>query len=211
MGSEQIARRAVLRLLAAGAAASVAACGDDKPWHDVNVTGTSPSLQVTMRRAPDGRRVTQADFRGDIVLLYFGYTFCPDVCPLTMQHTGDVLTRMGADASAVKVLFVTVDPVRDTLAQLGRYVALFGPNFVGLRGDPDQIASLARRFRIAYSVDPGTNGSEDVTHSSAIYAFDRRGRARLLVPSLASTTPDVAGVADDLTRLVRERSAGGLA
>jgi protein SCO1/2 len=134
-------------------------------------------------------------------MLYFGYTFCPDVCPLTLQNVGDVLQKMGADAQAVRVLFVTVDPKRDSLPVLGHYLGLFGPRFVGLRGTPDQLATLARRYRIAYSVTPAAGGKgEEVTHSSA-------GAARLLVPSLASSTPDIEGVAADLTRLAREHSS----
>jgi protein SCO1/2 len=204
-----IRRRGFLRLLSAGAAVlPLAECGDAKAWHDVDVAGSSPALQFTMRRAPDGREVTAADYRGDIVMLYFGYTFCPDVCPLTLQNVGNVFTRMGADARAVRVLFVTVDPNRDSLQVLGHYVSQFGANFIGLRGTPDQLATLARRFRIAYSVVPAAGGKDvEVTHSSAVYVFDRGGAARLLVPSLASATPDTNGVAADLTRLAHERSS----
>ncbi len=204
-----IGRRGLLRLLAAGAVvAPIAACDDSKAWHDVDIGGSSPALQFAMRRAPDGKEVTAADYRGDIAMLYFGYTFCPDVCPLTLQNVGDVLQKMGADAQAVRVLFVTVDPGRDSLPVLGRYFGLFGPRFVGLRGTPDQLATLARRYRIAYSVTPAAGGKgEEVTHSSAVYVFDRAGAARLLVPSLASSNPDIKGVAADLTRLAREHSS----
>ncbi len=207
-----IQRRGVLGMFAAGAAGlPLSHCDDTTAWHDVDVAGSSPALQFTMRRAPDGKQVTAADYRGDIVMLYFGYTFCPDVCPLTLQNTGDVFSRMGSDAKSVRFLFVTVDPGRDSLPVLAQYVSQFGPNFIGLRGTPDQLANLARRFRIAYSVTPaphgGTSGGNpvQVTHSSAIYVFDRHGAARLLVPSMASASPDINGVAADLTRLVHER------
>ena len=201
-----ITRRAMLRLLAAGAAATpLAACGDAKPWHDVDVGGSSPALRFSLQRAPDGRPVFGADYRGEIVMLYFGYTFCPDACPLTLQNANETFSRMGGDAQAVRFLFVTVDPARDSLDVLGRYCAQFGPRVTGLRGTQDQLARLARRYRIAYSVTPAAGGVEAVTHSSAIYVFDRSGAARLLVPSFASSTPDIAGVADDLTRLARQR------
>ncbi len=202
-------RRDLLRLLAAGAAAApLAACGDAKAWHDIDVTGGSPALQFSMQRAPDGREVSAADYRGGITMLYFGYTFCPDVCPLTLQNVNAAFSRMGSDAQAVRFLFVTVDPNRDSLAVLGRYCSLFGPRFTGLRGTPDQLASLARRYRIAYSVTPAANGHDvEVTHSSAIYVFDRSGAARLLVPSMASATPDIAGVAADLARLAHEHAS----
>jgi protein SCO1 len=163
-----------------------------------------------MTRASDGRAVSQADYRGKVVLLYFGYTFCPDVCPTTLSNLADVLTRLGADASNVRVLFVTVDPGRDTLPILAEYTASFGRQVEGLRGTPDQLAALARRYRILYSVRPETKDHPyEVTHSSAIYVFDRSGSARLLVPSLSSAKPDVADLAADLRRLTDEKSPPG--
>ena len=184
----------------------LAGCSEAKAWSAVNVTGTSPALQFTMQRAPDGKAVTAADYRGQIVMLYFGYTFCPDVCPLTLQNVNLVLDKMGPEAKAVRMLFVTVDPGRDTLPVLGEYTALFGPQFTGLSGTPDQLARLARRYRIAYSVTPLADGRDiEVMHSAGLYVFDRSGAARLLLPSLASSTPDIDGLAADLTRLVREK------
>ena len=182
----------------------LAACGGDAPWHDIDVTGTSPSLRFALEEAPSGRTVTEADFRGALTMLYFGYTSCPDVCPLTLQNASAALARAGAAARGTKFLFVTVDPGRDTLPALAQYTALFGSAFVGLRGTPDQLARLARRFRIAYSVTPATaTAPEAVTHTSIVYVFDRRGDARLIVPSLATATPDIAGVGADLARLAR--------
>ena len=184
----------------------LAACGDGGDWHDIDVTGTSPSLEFTLAEAPTGRIVTEAAFRGAPTMLYFGYTSCPDVCPLTLQNAASALARAGAVARATRFLFVTVDPDRDTLPVLAEYTALFGPAFVGLRGTPDQLARLARRFRIAYAVTPATRTApEAVTHTSIVYVFDRDGAARLIVPSLATSTPDIAGVSSDLARLARAR------
>ena len=164
-----------------------------------------------MTRASDGRRVTEADYRGCIVMLYFGYTFCPDVCPTTLANVADILKRLGPDAERVRLLFVTVDPDRDTLPVLADYVKNFAPEIDGLRGDSDQIASLARRYRIAYSVTPATGThAYEVTHGSAIYVFDATGAARLLVPSLGSAAGDVAGVTADLRRLVEDANPPGL-
>jgi protein SCO1/2 len=185
-------------------------CGDGARWHAMDVSGSSPPLEFAMTRSSDGKPVTEADYRGDIVLLYFGYTFCPDICPTTLANLDDILGRLGSAAEHIRVLFVTVDPDRDTPPVLAAYVKNFGPQMVGLRGTPDQLAALARRYRIVYSVRPATaDHPYEVTHSSAIYVFDRTGAARLLVPSLASSTPDIAGTTADLRRLVDHPSRPG--
>jgi protein SCO1 len=183
----------------------LAGCGDSTKWHSIDVSGSLPPLSLTMIRAADGKEVTQADYRGRIVLLYFGYTFCPDVCPTTLSNIAEILTRLGPQAQRIRVLFVTVDPNRDTPAVLAAYVKNFAPQIDGLRGTPDQLAALARRYRVVYSVTPATEDHPyEVTHSSAIYVFDGSGAARLIIASLASTTPDIAGTAADLKRLVAE-------
>jgi protein SCO1/2 len=173
------------------------------PRHALDVSGSAAPLQLAMTRASDGKPVTQADYRGRIVLLYLGYTFCPDVCPTTLSNVADVLKQLGSEASQVRVLFVTVDPDRDTLPVLAAYAANFGPEVESLRGTPDQLAALARRYRLVYSVTPETKDHPyEVTHSSAIYVFDRSGAARLLVPSLGTAAADIAALTDDLRRLV---------
>jgi protein SCO1/2 len=202
-------RRDTLRLIAAGAAGAALpglARADDQTWHEIDVTGTSPSLSLQMQATPADKTVTQADYHGMVTMLYFGYTFCPDVCPLTMQNVTTALGKTGDTAKQIRFLFVTVDPGRDTIPVLSKYVSLFGPQFVGLRGDADQLARLTKRFRIAYSVSPSPDPAKyEVTHSSAIYVFDRQGNARLLVPSMASEQPDIDGLAADLTRLANEK------
>jgi protein SCO1/2 len=198
-------RREALGLLAAALPLS-AAWADDQSWHDIDVTGTSPSLDFTMQATPLGEAVFQNNYVGYVTMLYFGYTFCPDVCPLTMQNVATALAKTGAAAKDIRFLFVTVDPNRDTIPVLRAYVSLFGPDFIGLRGDADQLELLAKRFRIAYSVAPSPDPSKyEVTHSSAIYVFDRQGNARLLVPSMASQKPDIDGLAADLVRLTNDR------
>ena len=205
-------RRRVIALTAAAlGAALVGGCrsGDDRSA--IDISGNSPALEFTLTRASDGKRVTEADYRGRIVMLYFGYTFCPDVCPTTLANVADILKRLGSDAERVRLLFVTVDPDRDTLPVLADYVKNFAPEIDGLRGDPDQIAALARRYRVAYSVTPATGRRPyEVTHGSAIYVFDAAGAARLLIPSLGSTAGDVAGVTADLRRLVEDGNSPGL-
>jgi protein SCO1 len=205
-------RRRAARLIGAGLGlVLLASCGNHAKWHGYDVSGTSPPLAFTMARAPDGKEVTATDYRGRVVMLYFGYTFCPDLCPTTLANIAEILKRLGPDSRQVRVLFVTVDPNRDTLPILAQYVKNFAPEIVGLRGTADQLAALARRYRVAYSVTPATkNRAYEVTHGSVIYVFDGSGAARLLVPSLASTTPDIDGTVADLRRLVEQRNHPGL-
>ena len=179
-------------------------CGDSgEHWHATDMKGTMPDLSLTMTRASDGKEVTAEDFKGKVTLLYFGYTFCPDVCPTTLANIGVILRKLGPDADHVRALFVTVDPDRDTLPVLKSYVKLFAPQVVGLRGNPDQLAALARRYRVSYSVTPKSGGEPyEVTHSSAVYVFDQTGALRLLISSLSTSKPDIDGSVEDLKRLI---------
>ncbi len=180
-------------------------------WHGVNMRGTAPPLRFTMVDADLGHVVTARNFRGKVVMLYLGYTHCPDVCPLTLQRVAAVLGRLGPARHDVRLLFVTVDPARDSLAELKQYTAAFAPEIVGLRGNSDQITRLAKRYRLAFSAVPETASHPyEVTHASAIYVFDRAGLARLLEASLASQTPDIAGTAADLRQLLAARGGGAL-
>jgi protein SCO1/2 len=210
--SSPTTRRRALGLAGVGLSlVLLAGCSGDAGWHSIDVSGSSPPLALTMTRAADGKAVTEADYRGRIVLLYFGYTYCPDVCPTTLANIADILKRLGPAARHVRVLFVTVDPNRDTLSVLAQYVRNFAPQIDGLRGTPDQLAALARRYRVVYSVQPATaDHPYEVTHSSAIYVFDRSGAARLLIPSLATTQPDIAGTTADLQRLIAQTNPPGL-
>jgi protein SCO1/2 len=202
MAAEAISRRA---LLAGCGLLALAACKQEAPWNSVAVKGTLPDLAFSMTRAEDGRAVTAADYRGKVVMLFFGYTHCPDVCPLTMANVADVLHRLGPKADAVQVLFVTVDPTRDTAPVLAAYAASFDPRVAGLRGTDNQLAVLARRFRVTYSVLPA-EGSRPYTvvHGPSIYVFDRTGAARIMVPKFYDATADIPGVTADMARLVDE-------
>ncbi len=211
-GAPLLARRGVLGL-AAGAGLlrplRALARAESGGSPNIDVSGNLPALRFTMTRATDAKQVTAADYRGNVVLLYFGYTFCPDVCPLTLTNIDAVLKRLGPLASGVRVLFVSVDPDRDTLPVLREYTAAFGPQVVGLRGTPDQLAALAQRYRVAYSVNH-TGRRYEVTHGSAVYAFDASGNARLLIPSLATTPPAIAATAADLRRLASSAAPSGI-
>jgi protein SCO1 len=198
-------------LFALLATALLAGCDHDAKWASTVIEGSSPPLEFSMTRASDGKAVTEADYRGKVVMLYFGYTFCPDVCPTTLANVSGILGRLGPEARQVRVLFVTVDPDRDTLPILKDYVKNFAPQIEGLRGAPDQLAALARRYRVVYSVTPATKDQPyEVTHSSAIYVFDKSGAARLLVSPLIASNADIAGVTADLERLAEDKSQPGL-
>jgi protein SCO1/2 len=123
-----------------------------------------------------------ADFKGRAVLMFFGYTQCPDVCPTTMSNMRELMAKLGSDAGRVQVLFVTVDPERDTPQLLAQYVPAFHPSFLGLYGDAAATAATAREFKIFYNKQPGnTPGTYTVDHTAGTYLFDPRGRLRLYV------------------------------
>jgi protein SCO1/2 len=167
------------------------------------MTGTLPELSFTMTRASDGRTVTAADYKGKIVLLYFGYTFCPDVCPTTLLNISLMLKSLGKRADDVRVLFVTVDPGRDSLAVLKQYTDAFSPQVAGLRGAPDQLATLAKRYRVSYSVTPASPGHPyEVTHGAAVYVFNRDGDIKLLFTGLSLPGFSLAKTTQDLRQMV---------
>jgi protein SCO1/2 len=199
---------AALVLFSMGAALS--ACNRDEGWHATDVTGISPDLKFTMTRAEDGKEVTAADYRGKVTLLYFGYTFCPDICPTTLANVAEILKGLGSEANKVRVLFVTVDPGRDTPKVLNLYTDAFAPQMDGLVGTADELAALARRYRIAYSVRPDDNPARyEVSHSPAIYVFGKEGKARLLIGNLGVGKPDLKGIGADLHRLIGDNGKSG--
>lgn len=192
----------VLRgLIGLACVALIAGCShDDGPWQLTNVTGHLPDLAFTLTE-DTGQSVTGSAFRGKTTLVYFGYTHCPDVCPETMARLMQVLGKLPADdAKQVRILFISVDPARDTPQALHEYVAAFDAEHIrGLTGTDAQVESLAKRYRVAYQMEKrDPNGSYEVTHSSAVYVFDREGHARLLATS--NDTPDA--IAHDLRRVI---------
>ncbi len=186
------------RLLLASPLA-LAACHHDLSQQDVNISGLVPKLAFTMNDVATGKQVTAADFKGSVVLLYFGYTNCPDVCPTTLYNMQRVQEAMGKAAGKVKVLFVTVDPDRDTPQVLTKYTGLFGSNVVGLRGTADELYTLARRYRVVFSVVK--TPAYSVTHSAAVYVFNAQGAPEFIIAGLDTVKPDIAGIAADLRRV----------
>ena len=131
----------------------------------------------------NGQTRSLADFRGKIVAVFFGYTHCPDVCPTTLSDFALAMRELGEDGKRVQVLFVTVDPERDTPDLLAKYVPSFNPGFLGLYTDPDSLAALAKDFKVVYQKNT-TSGSKNylIDHSAGTYVYDTAGRLRLLIP-----------------------------
>ncbi|HEX5507177.1 MAG TPA: SCO family protein [Pseudolabrys sp.] len=183
--------------------------GPARAWNSTDISGALPPLSFTMTRASDGKTVTAADYKGKVVLLYFGYTFCPDVCPTTLLNITTMLKSLGKNAGDVRVLFVTVDPGRDKLPVLRQYTSAFAPQVVGLRGTPDQLAALAKRYRVAYSVAPATGGKPyEVTHGSAVYVFNRDGDIKLLFSGLTAPNTRLDRTTADMRAMVAGAGAG---
>jgi protein SCO1 len=123
-----------------------------------------------------------SDFRGKVVALFFGYTHCPDVCPTTLAELAAAVKKLGAQGGKVQVLFVTADPERDTPEVLAQYVTAFDPSFLGLRGTPDQIAQVAKDFKVIIQKSSGADANNyTVDHSSGTYIYDAKGKLRLYV------------------------------
>jgi protein SCO1/2 len=184
---------AAMRIVALGFALLLAGCGRSS-FHMTDISGAMPALDFRMTRASDGAAVRGADYRGKVVVLYFGYTNCPDVCPATLANLAGMLGKV--KSPDVRVLFVSVDPARDTPASLKKYTAAFSPEIEGLTGSDNDLAILARRYRVAYSVNPGPPYA--VMHSNAVFFFDSDGRARLVT----TDTADISAMADDVERLL---------
>lgn len=159
-----------------------AGCGPSQPeFKNTDVTGADCCKDFRLTDH-NGKVRTLADFRGKAVVMFFGFTQCPDVCPTTMLEMKAVLQQLGADAQRVQVLFVSVDPERDTRELLSSYVPAFDAGFLGLYGDMETTARTAREFRVFYKKQPGTTPSSyTVDHTAGSYVFDPQGRVRLLV------------------------------
>lgn len=130
-----------------------------------------------------GRQRTLADFRGKVVAVFFGYTHCPDVCPTTLADFAAALKLLGPDAARVQVIFVTLDPQRDTPEILRQFVPAFNPGFLGMYTDPDTLAQLAKEYKVVYQ-KTSVKAADDylIDHSAGTYIYDPRGHLRLLVP-----------------------------
>ena len=151
-------------------------------YHGLLLESPKPAANFTLV-GTDGKEVKLSDYRGKLVVLYYGYTFCPDVCPTTLAEVTMAVQKLGKKAEDVQVIMVTVDPERDTPERMAEYVAYFNPSFVGLSGTPDQIAEAATPFGIYYHKNEGTPASGYlVDHTATVNVLDREGRMRLVWP-----------------------------
>lgn len=175
------------------------AAGADSTIHPIR--GFLPDLNFELVAAGD-RTVTEKDFDGKIVLMFFGYASCPDICPTTMAQLSQVMANLGAQAEQVRIVFVSVDPHRDTPEILQAYVDAFSTHAIGLTGTERQISRLARRYRVAYQIEkPRSDDINDyeVAHSRGIYIFDQHGKARMLASDGESVEKLTAAVRDLLS------------
>ena len=162
------------------ALAPLAACIDSKPqFKSVDLTGADYAKDFQLPDA-DGKLRSIKDFQGKAVVVFFGFTQCPDVCPTTLAELAQAKKLLGAQGDRVQGVFITVDPERDTPQVLKAYMANFDPGFVALRGSPEQLAAVAKDFKIYYKKNEGkTPSSYTMDHSAASYVYDPQGRLRL--------------------------------
>ena len=174
----------VLRsFLIAAMAMILVACSPKPEFKNIDITGSTAFGKDFSLVDPDGNTRTLSDFKGKVVVMFFGYTQCPDICPTTLTEMQQVMTLLGPQSDKVQVLFVTVDPERDTAAILKQYVPSFDSRFLGLRpADEAALENVAKDFKIYYKKVPGKNpGSYTMDHMAGSYAFDPQGRLRLYI------------------------------
>jgi protein SCO1 len=171
-------------------------------FRSIDITGVDYARALELPDA-DGKLRTLSDFKGQVVVVFFGYTQCPDVCPTTMSELAEVRRALGADGARLQGVFVTVDPDRDTAAVLKAYVENFGAGFVGLRGSAEQTKLVAREFKVFYAKAPGkSETSYTVDHTAGAYIFDTQGHVRLF--SRYGAGPKA--LEEDVRALLRERA-----
>ena len=186
--------------VAVGVGALLSACDPSKPqFHSIDITGADYAKDFQLTDF-DGKPRTLADFKGKVVVLFFGFTQCPDVCPTTMTELAQVKQSLGADGDKVQGLFVSIDPERDTPAVLKAYMHNFDPTFLGLYAEsPEKLATLAKDFKVYYKkVDGKTPTSYTMDHTAASFVYDPQGRLRLYARYGMGAQP----LADDMRKLL---------
>lgn len=198
MPAVRLSRRLLLFLLVA----LVVGCAPAKPsFKGTDISGVDWGGDFTLT-AHTGKRVKASDFHGKVLVLFFGYTHCPDICAPTLSRLAGLLSQLGADAERVQVLFVTVDPTHDTVKQLADFVPRFHPAFIGLTGTPEEIGRVAQDYKVAYAANPkSTAGQVLIDHGGGMLVKDATGKLRLL---FRNDMP-VADMAHDLRRLLTQK------
>jgi protein SCO1/2 len=180
-GTPKSSRLLVAAILWALAAGFVGGCGDrpEAPKFKLtNLSGVDFGKELSLTDH-NGKPRTLADFRGRVVMVFFGFTHCPDVCPTALVEMAQVVKELGRDGDKVQGLLVTVDPERDTQQVLSQYVTAFNPGFLGLYGDAAATARAAKEFKVYYQKQPVKDGGYSVDHTAGIYILDGQGRLRL--------------------------------
>ena len=173
-------------------------CHEPPDWHASDVTGMMPDLEFTLT-GPDGAQVKASSLQGKPVLVFFGFTNCPDVCPTTLTRLSIVMKKLGSQADDIQIALVSVDPDRDTPEVMKSYTARFGPWLLGLTGPEEALTRLREAYGVyAEMQSSDSKGTYNVMHSAAIFAFDAKGRARLLI----SDVNESENVVSDLRQLI---------
>jgi protein SCO1 len=163
------------------------ACAKTEPTRLTNITGLIPDLTFELTDE-NGNEVTEKNYLGYTVAVFFGFTSCPEICPTTMHQLSAILKKVDTNASKVKVLFISVDPERDSVEKLKNYTAIFGDAFIGLRGDETDIKEMTKRYRVTFGYgDTDDEGNYEVSHSGAVFIFDKKAKARLLATQSSSS------------------------
>ncbi len=170
------------RILAVAAAITLAGCHPDQPsFQSTDITGADFGRSFALTDH-NGKQRSLEDFHGKAVVMFFGFTHCPDVCPTTLAELAGAVKQLGPAGEKVQVLLVTIDPARDTPELLGKYVTAFNPRFLALRGSDEETARLAKEFKVIYQkVAGGQPGNYSMDHSAGSFIFDQQGRLRLYV------------------------------
>lgn len=190
-------RRTVVLVAAAAALAACQPAVPPAPFKSIDITGAAYARDFRLPD-PEGAIRSLGEFKGKVVLVFFGFAQCPDVCPTALGRAIEVRKVLGADGDKVQVVFITVDPERDTPEVLREYMKAFDPSFIALRGNAEQLAATAKEFKVFFQKVP-TKGSYTMDHTAITYAFDPKGQVRLVLKHDQSAQE----IASDLRNLLR--------
>jgi protein SCO1/2 len=173
-------------------------CNKPVNWHASDISGMMPDLEFTLT-GPDGNAFDASSLQGKPALIFFGFTSCPDVCPTTLTQLSVVIKKLGTKANDIQIVLVSVDPDRDTPEVMKAYTASFGPWLLGLTGPEQPLTQLRETYGVYAAMESSdSKGTYNVMHSAAIFVFDAKGRARLLI----SDVNDTDAVVSDLKQLI---------